>query len=67
MYTDWIVKFERKIHSEEMNRMIDPLFHLNQLDASSDTELFNKYKNHVASILGRVLQTSEGIDPEAPR
>ena len=42
MFTDWILKFERKIHSKEMYRMIDPLFHLNQLDAGSDTELFNK-------------------------
>ena len=60
MFTDWIVKFERKIHSEEMYRMVDPFFHLNKLDPGSDTELFNKQKNHFASILERVLQTSEG-------
>ena len=39
--------------------MIDPAFHLNKLDPGSDTELFNKQKNHFASILERVLQTSE--------
>ena len=60
MFTDWIVKFERKIHSGEMYRIIDPLFHISQLDAGSDAELFNKQKNHFASILERVLQTSEG-------
>ena len=39
--------------------MIDPAFHLNKLDPGSDTELFNKQKNHFASILECVLQTSE--------
>ena len=29
MYTDWIVKFKRKITSKEMFRMIDPNFHKN--------------------------------------
>ena len=42
-----------------MYRMIDPGFHLNQFDPGSDTELFNKQNNHFASILERVLQTSE--------
>ena len=60
MYTDWILKFERKIASGEMSRMIDPNFHKNQLGAGSDTELFNQQENHLASILERVLQTSEG-------
>ena len=60
MFTDWSVKFERKIHNEEMYRMIDPAFHLNQLVLSSDTGLFNKQTNHFATILERVLQTSEG-------
>ena len=43
-----------------MYRMIDPNFHINQLDAGSDTELFKQQKNHLASILECVLQTSEG-------
>ena len=60
MFTDWSVKFERKIHSEEMYRMIDPAFHLNQLDPGSDTDLFDKQMNHFATILERVLQTSQG-------
>ena len=58
MSTDWILKFNCKIHSEGMYQMIDPLFHLNQLDPGSDTRLFNKQKNHFASILERVLQAS---------
>ena len=60
MFSDWSVKFERKIHNEEIFRMIDTGFHMSQLDAGSDTDLFNKQKNHFASILYRVLQTSEG-------
>ena len=60
MFTNQILKLERKIHNEEMYQIIDPLFHLNQLDAGSDTELFNKQKNHFVSILERVLQTSKG-------
>ena len=59
-FSDWSVKFERKVHSEEMFRMIDPSFHMNQLDTGSNTELFDKQKNHFSSILDRVLQTSEG-------
>ena len=55
MFTDWILKFERKIYSEEMYRMIDPNFHINQLDPGSNTELFKHQKNHLASILKRVL------------
>ena len=60
MYIDWILKFERKIASEEMSRMIDKGSHKNQLDAGSDTKSFNQKENHLASILERVLQTSEG-------
>ena len=62
MFTDWILKFEYKIHSEEMYQMIDPNFHINQFDSGSDTDLFKQQKNHFASILERVLQTSEGKD-----
>ena len=40
--------------------MIDPAFHMSQLDAGSDTDLFNKQKNHFVSLLERVLQSSEG-------
>jgi len=52
--------------------MIDPSFHMNQLDAGSDKELFDKQKNHFSSILDRVLQTSEGKQltrkhPDYPR
>ena len=60
MYTDLVVKFKCKIASEEMSRMIDKGLHKNQLDAGSDTELFKQQENHLASILERVLQTSEG-------
>ena len=72
MYTDWILKFERKIASEEKSQMIDSNFHKNQLDAGSNTELFKQQENHTASILQRVLQTSEGKrltrkHPEDPR
>ena len=59
MYTDWILKFERKIASEGMSRMIDKDFHKNQLSAGSDTELFKQQENHLSSVLERVLQTSE--------
>ena len=55
MYTDWILKFERKIVSEEMSSMINPNFHLNQLDAGSNTELFKQRENHLASILEHIL------------
>ena len=60
MYTNWILKFKCKIHIEEMYQMIDPNFHINQLDTDSDTELLKQQNNHLASILERVLQTSEG-------
>ena len=60
MFTDWILRFELKIHNEEMYRMIVPNFHINQLDSGSDTDLFKQQKNHFVSILERVLQTSEG-------
>ena len=59
MYTNWIIKFKRKIASEEMSQMIDKGFHKNQLDAGSNTELFKQQENHLASILERVLRTSE--------
>ena len=55
MFTDWSVKFERKIQSEEMYRMIDPGFHMSQLDAGSDTDFSNKQKNYFACILERVF------------
>ena len=60
MYTDWIVKFKRKISSEEMSWMIDPSFHKNQLSTGSDTLLYKQQENYLASVLERVLQTSEG-------
>ena len=60
MFSEWSVKFEHKIHSEEIFRMIDPGFHTSSLDAGSDTDLFHKQKNHFASVLDGVLQTSEG-------
>ena len=59
MYTNWIIKFKRKIASEKMSRMIDKGFHKNQLSAGSDTELFKQQENHLSSVLERVLQTSE--------
>ena len=60
MFIGWSVKFERKIHSEEMFRMIDPGFYIGLLDAGSDTDLFRRQKNHFAFVLEHVLQTSEG-------
>ena len=60
MYTDWIVKIKRKFTSEEKFRMMNPNFHQNQLNAGSDTLLFEAQKNHTTSVLERVLQTSEG-------
>ena len=60
MFSKWSVKFEHKIHSEEMFQMVDPGFHTTSLDAGSNTELFHKQRNNFSSILDRVLQTSEG-------
>ena len=61
MYTDWIVKIKHKQYtSEEMSRMIDSNFQQNQFSTGSDTLLFNAQVNHLASVLERVLQTSEG-------
>ena len=59
MFINWNVKFERKIQSEEMLRMIDPGFHLGSLDAGLDTDLFYKQTNYFTSVLEHVLQTSE--------
>ena len=60
MYTDWIIKFRRKIASEDMSRMIDKGLHKNHLSTGSDTLQFEQQENHLASVLERVLQTSEG-------
>ena len=52
--------------------MIDPGLHISQLDAGYDTVFFNRQKNHFASILDCILQTSEGKrliwkHPDTPR
>ena len=60
MFPEWSVKFKRKIHSEEMFRMIDPGFDMSSLDVDSDTDLFHRQKNHFVSVLERILQTNEG-------
>ena len=60
IFYDWSVKFERKIRTEEMYRMIDPGFYIVSLHAGSDTDLFHRQKNHFSSVLDHVLQTSEG-------
>ena len=60
MYTDWIVKFRRRIPSEKMSRMINPGFHKNQLSTGSDKLLFEAQENHLTSVLECVLQISEG-------
>ena len=60
LYTDLIVKTKCKFTSEEMYRMIDPNFHKNQINAGSDTLLFEAQENYMTSVLERVLQTSEG-------
>ena len=59
-FIEWKVKFERKIHSDEMYRMIDTGFHISSLHTGSDTELYEKQKNFFATILECVLQTKEG-------
>ena len=43
-----------------MSRIIDLGFHKNQLSTSSNTLLFEAQENHLASVLERILQTSEG-------
>ena len=40
--------------------MIDPNFQDNQVYGGSDTLLFEAQKNHMASVLERMLQISEG-------
>ena len=60
MFLEWSVKFESKIRSEEMFRMIDPNFHIGLLDSGLDTDLFHRQKNHFTSVLKHILQTSEG-------
>ena len=40
--------------------MIDLNFKDNQVNGGADTLLFEAQKNHMASVLERVLQTSEG-------
>ena len=40
--------------------MIDPNFHIASLDTGSDMDLYQRQKNHFASVLERVLKTSEG-------
>ena len=59
-FIEWKVKFERKIHSDEMYRMIDPGFHIASLHTGSDKELHQKQKNFFTTILEYVRQTKEG-------
>ena len=59
-YINWKVKFEHKIHSDEMYRMIKPGFHITSLHTGSNKELYEKQKNFFATVLECVLQTKEG-------
>ena len=59
-FIEWDVKFERKIRSDKMYRMIDLTFYTTSLEAGSDTELYQRQKNFFTTILECVLQTREG-------
>ena len=59
-YAEWIIKMTRRFHSEECERMIDPNFYSNSVNAGSDTLLFDAQKNHMAIVLEPVLETNEG-------
>ena len=59
-YTDWIIKTRRRFISDECDRMINLNFKDNQVNDGGDTLLFEAQKNHMASVLERMLQTSEG-------
>ena len=59
-YISWKVKFERKIHSDEIYQMIKPGFYISSLHTGFDTELYEKQKNFFPTVLECVLQTEEG-------
>ena len=50
-YISWKIKFERKIHSNEMYQMINSNFHKSSLHKGSDTELHKKQINFFATVL----------------
>ena len=59
-YTNWITKTKRWFTSDECARMIDLNFKDNQVNIGANNLLFQAQKNHIASVLERLLQTSEG-------
>ena len=59
-YITWIIKTKRRLTSDACARMIDLNFKDNQVNGGADTLLFEAQKNHMASVLERVLQTREG-------
>ena len=54
-YTNWIIKTKRWFTSEEYFRMINPIFHKNQINPGLDILLFEAQENHMAGVLERVL------------
>ena len=60
-FTEWRVKFVRKIHSDEMYQMIDiNNIHASSIHTDSDQELWDKQTNFFSTVLEYVLQTKEG-------
>ena len=72
-YPDWIIKLRRQFISNECVRMIDLKIHFNSvIPGGSDVLLWNAQKNHLASVLDRVLKTNEEMRlvrtfPDDPR
>ena len=72
-YPDWIIKVKRQIISDECVRMIDLTVHFISITTGgSDELLWNAQENHFASVLDRVLKTTEGMKlvrtyPDDPR
>ena len=50
-FIKWKAKFERKICSDEMYRMIDLTWFTTPLDVGSDTKLYKRQKNFLTTIL----------------
>ena len=59
-FIEWRVKFVRKIHSDEMYRMIDTAVHISTINTGSDKQLWDKQTNFFSTVLECVLQTKEG-------
>ena len=59
-YTNWIIKTKRQFTSDACVKMINLNFEDDQVNIGPDNLLFQAQKNHMASVLGQVLQTNEG-------